>query len=55
MFDLIVSGGTAVMPASTEAADIGVAGGKQRRFARPQQQQGGCYATAGSRSLGAPR
>ncbi|HEV8679674.1 MAG TPA: amidohydrolase family protein [Stellaceae bacterium] len=28
MFDLIVSGGTAVMPASTEAADIGVAGGK---------------------------
>src|SRR5580704_6938269 len=28
MFDLIVSGGTAVMPASTEAADIGVSGGR---------------------------
>src|SRR4051794_11745290 len=28
MLDLVVSGGTAVMPASTEAADIGVAGGK---------------------------
>ena len=28
MFDLIITGGTAVMPASTEAADIGVAGGK---------------------------
>src|SRR6266404_5788313 len=27
MFDLIVSGGIAVMPASTEAADIGVSGG----------------------------
>src|SRR3954469_4739811 len=28
MFDLIVTGGTVVMPASTEAADIGVSGGK---------------------------
>src|SRR6266568_5877300 len=28
MFDLIVSGGTAVMPAGAEAADIGVAGDK---------------------------
>jgi dihydropyrimidinase len=28
MFDLIVSGGLAVMPAGTEAADIGVIGGK---------------------------
>src|SRR3954454_14830953 len=28
MFDLIITGGTAVMPASTEAADIGVSGGK---------------------------
>src|SRR3954452_5009643 len=28
MFDLIITGGTAVMPASTEAADIGVNGGK---------------------------
>src|SRR3954454_17407066 len=28
MFDLIITGGTSVMPASTEAADIGVSGGK---------------------------
>src|ERR1700761_1044789 len=28
MFDLIVTGGTAVMPASAEPADIGVSGGK---------------------------
>src|SRR5260370_15728439 len=28
MLDLIVTGGTAVMPASTEAADIGVSGGR---------------------------
>ena len=28
MFDLIITGGTAVMPASTETADIGVSGGK---------------------------
>ena len=28
MFDLIGIGGRAVMPASTEAADIGVSGGK---------------------------
>src|SRR4051812_2955420 len=28
MFDLIITGGTSVMPASTEVADIGVAGGK---------------------------
>ena len=28
MFDLIVTGGTAVMPASTEAADIGVQNGR---------------------------
>ncbi len=27
MFDLLITGGTAVMPASTEAADIGVSGG----------------------------
>src|SRR6266403_6024876 len=35
MFDLIVSGGTAVMPASTEAADIGVAGGKIAAIGAP--------------------
>src|SRR4051794_19593583 len=28
MFDLIITGGTAVMPGSTETADIGVSGGK---------------------------
>src|SRR5215218_11245564 len=28
MFDIIITGGTVVMPASTEAADIGVSGGK---------------------------
>src|SRR4051812_47970222 len=27
MFDLLITGGVAVMPAATEAADIGVAGG----------------------------
>src|SRR5947208_12638601 len=35
MFDLIVSGGTAVMPASSEAADIGVAGGKIAAIGAP--------------------
>src|SRR5437764_2561823 len=35
MFDLIVSGGTAVMPASTEAAEIGVAGGKIAAIGAP--------------------
>jgi dihydropyrimidinase len=35
MFDLIVSGGTAVMPASTEAADIGVSGGKIAAIGAP--------------------
>src|SRR5438046_9616144 len=35
MFDLIVSGGTAVMPASTEAADIGVAGDKIAAIGAP--------------------
>jgi len=35
MFDLIVSGGTAVMPASTEAADIGVAGGRIAAIGAP--------------------
>src|SRR5437868_12096137 len=35
MFDLIVSGGTAVMPASTEAADIGVQGGKIAAIGAP--------------------
>jgi dihydropyrimidinase len=35
MFDLIVSGGTAVMPASTEAADIGVSNGKIAAIGAP--------------------
>jgi dihydropyrimidinase len=35
MFDLIVSGGTAVMPASTEAADIGVSGGRIAAIGAP--------------------
>src|SRR6266436_2912908 len=35
MFDLIVSGGTAVMPAGTEAADIGVSGGKIAAIGAP--------------------
>src|ERR1051326_7316543 len=35
MFDLIVSGGTAVMPASTEAADIGISGGKIAAIGAP--------------------
>src|SRR5207244_8067727 len=35
MFDLIVTGGTAVMPASTEAADIGVSGGKIAAIGAP--------------------
>src|ERR1700687_5872135 len=35
MFDLIVSGGIAVMPAGTEAADIGVAGGKIAAIGAP--------------------
>src|SRR5260370_607824 len=35
MFDLIVSGGTAVMPAATEMADIGVAGGKIAAIGAP--------------------
>src|ERR1700726_4771704 len=35
MFDLIVSGGTAVTPASTEAADIGVSGGRIAAIGAP--------------------
>jgi dihydropyrimidinase len=35
MFDLIVSGGTAVMPAATEAADIGVSGGRIAAIGAP--------------------
>src|SRR6266851_848944 len=35
MFDLIVSGGTAVMPAATEPADIGVSGGKIAAIGAP--------------------
>jgi dihydropyrimidinase len=35
MFDLIVSGGTAVMPAATDAADIGVAGGRIAAIGAP--------------------
>src|SRR3954471_24928707 len=36
MFDLIITGGTAVMPASTEAADIGVSGGKIVAIGAPE-------------------
>jgi dihydropyrimidinase len=43
MFDLIISGGTAVMPASTEAADIGVSGGRIAAIGAP-----GSLATAGA-------
>jgi dihydropyrimidinase len=43
MFDLIVSGGTAVMPASTEAADIGVSGGRIAAIGAP-----GSLATIGA-------
>src|SRR4051812_22881065 len=35
MFDLIITGGTAVMPASTETADIGVSGGKMAAIGAP--------------------
>jgi dihydropyrimidinase len=35
MFDLIISGGTAVMPAATEAADIGVSGGRIAAIGAP--------------------
>jgi len=35
MFDLIVSGGTVVMPASTEAVDIGVSGGRIAAIGAP--------------------
>ncbi|MGA8548658.1 MAG: amidohydrolase family protein [Stellaceae bacterium] len=35
MFDLIVSGGLAVMPTATEAADLGVAGGKIAAIGAP--------------------
>src|SRR5260370_39741875 len=35
MLDLIVTGGTAVMPASTEAADIGVSGGRIAAIGAP--------------------
>src|SRR5438132_300504 len=35
MFDLIVSGGTAVMPAATEPADIGVSGGRIAAIGAP--------------------
>jgi len=34
MLDLIISGGVAVMPSATTAADIGVAGQKIGKFAR---------------------
>ena len=43
MFDLIVSGGLAVMPAAAEAADIGVAGGKIAAIGAP-----GSLAAAGA-------
>src|SRR6266571_4014727 len=39
MFDLIVSGGTAVMPAGAEPADIGVAGGKIAAIGAPGSLQ----------------
>src|SRR4029077_7074068 len=35
MFDLLITGGTAVMPASTEAADIGVTGGRIAAIGAP--------------------
>jgi len=35
MFDLIITGGTAVMPASTETADIGITGGKIAAIGAP--------------------
>src|SRR5437763_16815327 len=35
MFDLIVSGATAVMPAATEAADIGISGGRIAAIGAP--------------------
>jgi dihydropyrimidinase len=35
MFDLIITGGTAVMPAATEMAEIGVAGGKIAAIGAP--------------------
>src|SRR5437763_7658497 len=35
MFDLIVGGGTSVMPTGTEAADIGVAGGRIAAIGAP--------------------
>ena len=35
MFDLLITGGTAVMPASTETADIGVSGGKIAAIGAP--------------------
>ena len=43
MFDLIVSGGLAVLPAATEAADIGVAGGRIAAIGAP-----GSLAAAGA-------
>ena len=35
MFDLLITGGTAVMPASAEAADIGVSGGRIAAIGAP--------------------
>ena len=40
MFDLIVTGGMAVMPAAAEAADIGVAGGKIAAIGAPGTWRG---------------
>src|SRR6266568_3034619 len=47
MFDLIVSGGTAVMPAGAEAADIGVAGGKIAAILPPATPISAASAPAG--------
>ena len=35
MLDLVIANGTCVLPSGTIAADIGVAGGKSSRSARP--------------------
>jgi len=53
MFDLIVSGGTAVMPASTEAADIGFR--RQDRRDRGAREPGRDRRGAGGRRRGADR
>jgi dihydropyrimidinase len=49
VFDLIISGGLAVMPAGTEAADIGVAGGKIAAIGTP----GSLAATGAGRTVDA--